>query len=214
MRFSPASGRLVRRSKLGITFVMATVLSSDRKQAELTRRDWLEAGQARLRRDGLRGLKLRALAGDLGVSTGSFYHHFSDLDAYEQALADDFARGLIADVVDRAEVLALPPLERIRELIAFVLRHEMSRLALAMRAWGESDPRAKAAVRAHDRAITGFLTAALIELGFGSEEAAVRAYALIAFGHAHIHSELPIERLREGLIRLTCLTPSLAEART
>ena len=192
---------------------MATALSSDRKTQELSRRDWLEAGQARLRRDGLKGLKLRALAGDLGVSTGSFYHHFADLDAFEQALADYFAAGQIAEVIDRPEVLALPPLERIRELIAFVLRHEMSRLALAMRAWGESSARAKAAVRAHDRAITRYLRTALGELGFDKEEAAVRAYALIAFGHAHIHSELPIERLREGLIRLTCLTPSVAEAR-
>lgn len=198
---------------------MATALSSDprtpsdRRTAELSRRDWLEAGQARLRREGLRGLKLRALAGDLGVSTGSFYHHFSDLVAFEEALADDFAHDCIGEIVDRAEVLALPPLERIRELIAFVLRNELSRLALAMRAWGESSARAKAAVRAHDRAITRFLTAALTELGFGDEEAAVRAYALIAFGHAHIHSELPIEQLREGLIRLTCLAPATVESR-
>ena len=192
---------------------MATALSSDRRPAELSRRDWLEAGQARLRRDGLRGLKLRALAGDLGVSTGSFYHHFIDLDAFEQALADYCAHGQLAEVIERPEVLALPPLERIRELIAFVLRNELSRLALAMRAWGESSARAKAAVRAQDRAITRFLRAALGEMGFGEEDAAVRAYALIAFGHAHIHSELPIERLREGLIRLTCLTPAVAESR-
>lgn len=192
---------------------MATALSSDRRTSELSRRDWLEAGQARLRREGLKGLKLRALAADLGVSTGSFYHHFTDLRAFEQALADYFAAAQIAEVVDDPAVLALPPLERIRELIAFVLRNEMSRLALAMRAWGESSARAKAAVRAHDRTVTAFLTDALVEIGFDAEEAAVRAFALIAFGHAHIHSELPIERLREGLIRLTCLTPALAESR-
>jgi AcrR family transcriptional regulator len=192
---------------------MASVLSSDRRPNELSRRDWLEAGQARLRREGLKGLKLRALAADLGVSTGSFYHHFGDFDAYERALADYFAHEQLAEVVARPEVLALPPLERVRELIAFVLRNELSRLALAMRAWGESSAVAKAAVRAHDKAITAYLRTALNEMGFGEEEAMVRAYALIAFGHAHIHSDLPIERLREGLIRLTCLTPSVVDVR-
>lgn len=187
--------------------------SSTERNTGRTRRDWLEAGQERLRRGGLKALKLRTLAADLGVSTGSFYHHFADRQAYEQALADYFARVQIAGVIEDPAVLAMPPMERVRALVAFVLKNDLSRLALAMRAWGESDVRARRAVRQHDDAVMGFLRTALAELGHEQEDAMVRAYALMAIGHAHIHmAEMPLERLREGLLRLMCRTPDLAEA--
>ena len=60
------------------------------RATDLTPRDWLEAGQSLLRRGGLRALKLRRLATELNVSTGSFYHHFTDFDAYQGRLGGLF----------------------------------------------------------------------------------------------------------------------------
>jgi AcrR family transcriptional regulator len=181
------------------------------RQADLTPRDWLEAGQALLKRGGLKALKLRPLAAELNASTGSFYHHFADFSGYEAALAHYFAGPQIESAIADITASGLPPLDRIRALVAFVLRAGMSRLALAMRAWAESEPRARAAVRQHDDVVIRFLTDCLIELGFTDSEAVVRAYALMAIGHANIHMQrVPLDELREGLIRLMCQTPSIA----
>ena len=49
------------------------------RTSDLTPAAWLEAGQSLLRRGGLRALKLRPLAEELRVSTGSFYHHFREI---------------------------------------------------------------------------------------------------------------------------------------
>lgn len=166
------------------------------RQPDLTPRDWLEAGQALLKRGGLKALKLRPLADELRVSTGSFYHHFPDFDAYQGRLAAYFADQQIADLLAAVSRAEPDPIGRIRLLAALTVRHRLARLSLAMRAWGESDARAKAAVDRHDDALLAFLSDQLAAAGFPEHEAALRGYALIAVGLGRIHAP----SLREGFV--------------
>ena len=166
------------------------------RQPDLTPRDWLEAGQALLKRGGLKALKLRPLADELRVSTGSFYHHFPDFDAYQGRLAAYFAEAQIADLLAAVSRAEAEPIGRIRLLSALTVRHRLARLSLAMRAWGESDARAKAAVDRHDDILLAFLTDQLVAAGFDRHEAALRGYALIAVGLGRIHAP----SLREGFV--------------
>ncbi|MFK7914108.1 MAG: TetR/AcrR family transcriptional regulator, partial [Pseudomonadales bacterium] len=53
-----------------------------------TRQDWVHGGQRLLIKGGINAVKLRALTQQLGVSSGSFYHHFKNFDVYLTALAD------------------------------------------------------------------------------------------------------------------------------
>jgi AcrR family transcriptional regulator len=175
------------------------------KQPDLRPRDWLDAGQSLLKRGGLKALKLRPLADELRVSTGSFYHHFPDFDAYQGRLADYFAEQQIEDLIAAVSRAEGDPIGRIRLLSGLVVRHRLARLGLAMRAWGESDPRAKAAVDRHDDIVLGFLTRCLKEAGFAEHEASLRAYALIACGLGRIHApHLRRGDLTEDLLRLLC----------
>jgi len=175
------------------------------RAADLTPRDWLEAGQSLLRRGGLRALKLRPLADELRVSTGSFYHHFTDFDAYQGQLATYFADQQINDMVEAIKRAEREPIGRIRLLAQIVRRRGMSRLSIAMRAWAESDPRARAAVERHDDIVMGFLTECLEATGFARGEAMTRGYALMSLGLSKIHApDLDLERLMDDLIGILC----------
>ena len=178
------------------------------RSPDLTPRDWLEAGQTLLRRGGLRALKLRPLADELRVSTGSFYHHFADFDAYQGRLADYFAQDQIAELVAAIRRSEADPVGRIRLLAQTVRRRGLSRLSIAMRAWAESDARARQAVERHDDIVLGFLTDCVEANGFGREDAGVRAYALMMLGLGKVHApHLHMPTLMEQLIGILARKP-------
>ncbi|HEX8485601.1 TetR/AcrR family transcriptional regulator [Sphingomonas sp.] len=177
-----------------------------RRATDLSQRDWLEVGQALLKREGLRGLKLRRLADALGSSTGSFYHHFRDFDGYHAALAAYFAGAQIDPLLARLAASRRSPVGRIRAFADHVRKHDLATLALAMRAWAKSDPRAAAAIRDHDERVMAFLGEQLVKHGFDTVEAAIRAYALLAAGLGEVHAPAGMDGavLREGLLTLLC----------
>ena len=187
---------------------MAVALSSipvPARAPDLRPRDWLEAGQALLRRGGLRALKLRPLADELNVSTGSFYHHFADFDAYQGMLADYWAQGQVDELLDAIRRAEPPGGARIRRLAQVVRRRGLSRLSIAMRAWADSDVRAARAVERHDAIMLDWLTAEVEAGGIARDEAAVRAYALMTLGLAKVHApHLSPPVLMEALIVLLC----------
>jgi AcrR family transcriptional regulator len=185
--------------------VIAASETRPARTSDLSPRDWLEAGQSLLRGGGLRALKLRPLAAALHVSTGSFYHHFSDFDDYQGRLADYFAGDQIAELIDAIERAETKPIGRIRLLAEIVRRRGMSRLSIAMRAWADGDPRVKAAVERHDEQMLGFLTRCLSAVGFGRHDAMVRSYALMTLGLGKVHApELDRATLMEEMIALLC----------
>lgn len=186
---------------------MAAALSSvtPARPPDLGPRDWLEAGQTLLRRGGLRALKLRPLADEVGVSTGSFYHHFTDFDGYQGRLADYWAQGQVAELLDAIARSEPAPVGRIRRLAQVVRRRGLSRLSIAMRAWADSDPRAARAVERHDAIMLGWLTDCVAASGVAREDAAVRAYALMTLGLAKVHApHLSPPVLMEELIAILC----------
>lgn len=179
------------------------------RSPDLTPRVWLEAGQSLLRRGGLRALKLRPLAEELKVSTGSFYHHFRDFDDYQGKLAAYFAEDQVSDLIAALERATPDPIGRIRLLGQTVRRRGSSRIAVAMRAWAESDTRARDAVQRHDALMLDFLARSLMATGFSREEAEVRAYGLITLGLSKVHApHLDMVNLFDALLDIMVARPT------
>lgn len=156
-------------------------------RAPTSRRSWIEAGQQVLREDGFAGLKLAGLTRRLGVTTGSFYHHFADFGAYLDALADAYA------VESPREALALvaaehDPLTRVRVMREMAEQLDIPRLDAAMRVWAASSERARAAVATLDATFLEFLEGAFRDLGFASDDARVRAYLAFSASVAIVFS--------------------------
>jgi AcrR family transcriptional regulator len=149
-----------------------------RPKATLGRSDWIEAGQRLLIDGGFSSLKLAALTRELGVTSGSFYHHFGDFREYLDALADYYGRENIDRVVEALSPIP-DPAERLRVL--HTLRDDWSilRLDSAMRVWATSNDRARMAVARLDDEFIELIRGAFAELGFSHDEARIRA--LLAF---------------------------------
>jgi AcrR family transcriptional regulator len=148
--------------------------------APLGRRDWLEAGQILLRGSGVGGLKLRALADSLGISTGSFYHHFSDFDAYLVALAKYYSGEQLAASIATVVREAHTPYDRI--VRASLLAHDLKlpELMVAMRAWARRDARVAPEVAILEQGLMDFLAACFVGLGFTHEQAVARAFVMLS----------------------------------
>lgn len=144
-----------------------------------SRLDWIRAGQGLLRSGGIGAVKLRDVTRLLGVTTGSFYHHFANLDAFLAELAAQFA----VDVEQLEQTLAeLSPTDRIRALLAIRTLAELPALDRAMRIWADSDERARAAVTRLDHAVLTLIETTFLDLGFQPGEARARACTAYAAG--------------------------------
>jgi AcrR family transcriptional regulator len=146
----------------------------------LGRRDWLEAGQRLLRASGVGGLKLRALAGSLGISTGSFYHHFSDFDAYLVALAKYYSGEQLAASIATVLREAHTPYDRILRASQLARDTALPELIAAMRAWARRDDRVAPEVAILEQGLMDFLAECFVGLGFTREQAIARAFVMLS----------------------------------
>ena len=143
-------------------------------RTRLTVDDWVAAGLAIMAADGVGGVKIHRLCERLGVTKGSFYWHFTDLDEYLGAVAQQWQEGEGAFQAPAETVLP--------ELVAFYVDQRLSKLERAMRDWSRTDERARAAIHASDARVFARLRDAFVELGYDKKEADVRAKMLFYVG--------------------------------
>jgi AcrR family transcriptional regulator len=115
----------------------------------VTREAYFRAGIEILADLGYGGLKLAEVCGRLGVTTGSFYHYFSNWADYSHELVEHWLTGL---TTDRLTHLAseTDPHRRIDAMIDLGLGRPYDAYA-AVRSWGSVDPRVRAAIVTLDR---------------------------------------------------------------
>lgn len=151
-----------------------------RPRSALSRDDWLAAGQDLLREGGITAVKLRPLLDRLGVTSGSFYHHFADFRGYLDALADNYGEAHLQATVEAIE--AVSPGQRLHVMRELGDAVEAPQLDRAMRIWATSNERAARAVRRLDHRMLQLVEEDLVALGFDVEEARLRALVIFAAG--------------------------------
>lgn len=155
-----------------------------------SRERWLHEGLEILTETGIRGLTIESLSARLGLSKGSFYHHFDGMPGYRQALLEYFEERESRDFIDRANAATEPAGEpRLRHMLADVMAAEGGRphLENAVRSWASSDPVARASLDRIDRARDDFLQQQFEAMGLEHQTAAdfARIAHLMSIGAAH-----------------------------
>ncbi len=147
----------------------------------LSRLDWIKAGQQLLISGGLVAVTLAALTRELGVTSGSFYHHFTDFRHYLQALADYYSEENVERIEGAWDANAAPA-ERLRQLHVLREQWDVARLDSAMRVWATSDERARSAVARLDDKLIEMIRSSFTDLGFSYEQARIRALLVFSAG--------------------------------
>lgn len=142
----------------------------------LTKVDWLQQGLRTLAAEGVSALKVGPMAARLGVSRGSFYWHFADIEAFRSDLLGYWQETATDQVIEALD--ARPgDLGRLRDLLrqAFGRRHGLDR---AVRSWAAHDPEVAGIVGAVDDRRIAQIARLLVDAGLDATQANPRALLL------------------------------------
>lgn len=134
--------------------------------ARTTRRDWLVDGCRILGIYGADGLTIEALTQRLGVTKGSFYHHFGGMQGYVEALLAFYEAEGTLDVIAATEAGATAR-EKLRILLGITTRDPLD-VEVGFRAWALRDAQVRevqARIDARRRAYLGVLCRELTPQG-------------------------------------------------
>jgi AcrR family transcriptional regulator len=145
------------------------------------RSQWLSAGLEALRKGGVAAVRVERLAGEVGVTKGSFYHHFRDRGALLEALLEFWSREMTDAEFERIGQIAGPLTRRLLALAEDVLEKGMGRYDPAIRAWARNDRKVAAAVAQVDRRRIKALCGLFEEGGYDPAEARGRARLFYTF---------------------------------
>jgi AcrR family transcriptional regulator len=194
--------------------MISTTNGARRVRRRLSREDWIETALAALAEEGIEGVRIDRLCRDLGVTKGSFYHHFEGREALLIALANYWADTEPEDAATLVGSWRGDPMRQLIEITRLVADRDMGRRDHAMRAWAAADQRAAHSVQRADRRILALLEKLLAELGVPADEIYPLARVLFftALG-AHDAPTLFDGRSRRSLSKyLLCLVKDRAES--
>lgn len=169
-----------------------TVVYGGEMADQLSARDWLDRGLRTLATQGFSALKAEPLAKAMGVSRGSFYWHFADIDAFHAAILKAWrevaAEAIISDV--EAASAGDDP------LVVLLRRVFSEKLALerAVRNWAAFNAAARGAVQAIDRRRLDYIEGLMAARGVAPEMAQARAQILYWAFLGYALSDKPLPR--------------------
>ncbi|MEZ5995794.1 MAG: TetR/AcrR family transcriptional regulator [Hyphomonadaceae bacterium] len=182
----------------------------------MSREGWISGARNLLIEGGVAQVRLEPLASRLGVTTGSFYWHFSGRDDLLAALLDDwtetntqsFVRVTANDETGAEEMFAAFIDVWVRQ------RGFSPAYDAAVREWARTAPDVASMVRQVDRKRIGLLRSIFLRLGYDDDRAEVRARIMYyhQVGHYALNLKdspdmrlryrpLYVEALRDGVGR-------------
>lgn len=150
------------------------------QRGRLSREVWLAGGLDALQRLGTPGLGIDKLAGELGVSKGSFYWHFENYNAFLQALAESWAAVDTDQVRDALGAFTGTPRERLRFMITYIIENDSRKLDLQFRNLAISYPSVQEIVQRVDQTRHAVVQQLFKELGFTGDALKVRVHCFVA----------------------------------
>ncbi|WTX00820.1 TetR/AcrR family transcriptional regulator (plasmid) [Streptomycetaceae bacterium NBC_01309] len=174
-------------------------MSKGRTPHMASRQDWLEAGLEILANSGARDMTLENLMEKMGLTKGSFYHHFKGMPAFKTALMQHYEEQLTAQYIEEAEAGAPPASEKLRRLLERVATESRDDPEAAIRSWALQDAEVAETQARVDRARLEYLESVWLEHSGDAREARVMGQLLyvILVGSTHVLPPIAGDDLRE-----------------
>ncbi len=198
----------------------AAVEGGEAVRASLTPASWIEAATTVLVDQGIDHVRVDVLAGELGVTRGSFYWHFRDREDLLRRVLQAWSERSTAQLTRRLATAHAQPREQLRDVISLPFRGraaaKAARIELAIRAWARRDELARQAVDAADAARIGYHREIFTALGFAEPEAQQRAFLLYGYEVAesllHRQGTAAQRQARAAFVEQLMLQPLAAAA--
>lgn len=166
------------------------------------RHDYFAAGMDLLARGGVGAVTIARLCAELGVTKGSFYHHFRNVEDFRRQLLTHWSSERERQVLVAASTV-VDPVERLDVLRRFAvsLHHEAE---AAIRTWSRTDPEAWAVREKVDAARERTIAQAYRDAGVPDDEADVLARSAVAIliGVQHRGHSVDRDQLDAMFVRL------------
>ena len=146
--------------------------------ARKTKQDWLKEGLHILADQGATALKLDTLSARLGVTKGSFYHHFDNFHAFKTSLLDWVEQAGTLRIIEMTEQGGTP-LEKFDRLL-HATSDEPAGTEVAVRAWALQDKVACAYQARIDAQRLAYVEALCLEFAIAPVQAHIMAQMLYA----------------------------------
>ena len=162
---------------------------------------WLEEGLRLLGEAGIGGVTIDAVAARVGLTKGSFYHHFGDRNGFAEDLLRHWERtGTLRPIEVTAGASAAEALEMLSALAVEVAQSP----EVAIRAWALRDPLARRYQQRVDAQRLAYLSALVRRLVEDEARAEVVARIFMAtyVGAQQVVPAMGSEQLREMLAEL------------
>ncbi|MCG8673327.1 MAG: TetR/AcrR family transcriptional regulator [Pseudomonadales bacterium] len=163
-----------------------------------SKQDWIEAGVKCLKSKGASAISAEKLAKYLGVTRGSFYHHFENIGQFNGAILDHWVETNTTVPFQEAQSKANSPNEELEELVERSWHTDME-LEVAVRAWATTNSQVRERLQELDNFRLNYLIH-LYQTVVGDKEKGKR-FAQIAFygllGAIHAQPKIPETELGE-----------------
>ena len=157
-----------------------------------TKQDWYDIAYQGLTESGIEALSAEKLASRLGVSRGSFYHHFGSCEGFHKALLENWLQKntMQIDSINQGKTSS----EKLIALkqFAWTLPHEIE---VAIRAWALYDPLAREYQIKTDKIRLDYITS-LFEEKYSSSKALAAAEVLY-YAFIGIQNRQPLQSKNE-----------------
>jgi len=141
----------------------------------LSRQDWIDTAIQQLLEAGIGAVSVEPLAARLGITRGSFYHHFADREELLRAMLDHWAERWSRSIRQQVAALGLDPSTTLFALMKAIRSNRAADYDAPFRAWALHDPMARAVVQQVDEMRLGFIQSQFEALGFTELDAENRA---------------------------------------
>jgi AcrR family transcriptional regulator len=159
---------------------------TSKEARQLSAEQWLDAAFHVLARNGVEAVRVEPLAKTLNVTKGSFYWHFKDRSALLDGMLLSWRQRATLGIIDRLERGNVPPVMRLRQLLAMLrINSSSSRdgadVEAAIRLWGRSDAKAASAVQEIDRLRLGYIRSLVQATNPDTQQAEAWSMLIYAF---------------------------------
>lgn len=131
---------------------------------------WLRAALDVLARDGQAKVNIEKLAAKLGVTKGSFYHHFKNRGDFMQRLLTYWKETYNDQVIAHLDASSDPADDKLLELMQRIRVEGLGRYDIAFRSWAAQEPWVADVVREVDLDRYEIMRRLFAELGFDGAE--------------------------------------------